>query len=130
MSNSNEWPAVWCLCSIGLCLPIIKRPIRDYPPIVTHYWRIALLELLAQALEALAVVDGASATGRAIGPFHWNNRKLSFQELCRIQTFPDDLWLGSGRTEMQRMLGTAVLSLIAEVLAREIRRQFFDAPLE
>jgi len=40
MSNSNEWPAVWCLCSIGLCLPIIKRPIRDYPFIVTHYWRI------------------------------------------------------------------------------------------
>ena len=27
------------------------------------------------------------------------------------------------------MLGNAVLSLIAEVLAREIRRQFFDAPL-
>ena len=28
------------------------------------------------------------------------------------------------------MLGNAVPSLIAEVLAREIRRQFFDAPLK
>ncbi len=34
-----------------------------------------------------------------------------------------------GRTEMQRMLGNAVPSLIAEVLAREIRRQLLDTPL-
>lgn len=31
---------------------------------------------------------------------------------------------------MQRMLGNAVPSLIAEVLAREIRSQFFDAPMK
>jgi DNA (cytosine-5)-methyltransferase 1 len=30
---------------------------------------------------------------------------------------------------MQRMLGNAVPSLIAEVLAREIRRQFLDTPM-
>jgi DNA (cytosine-5)-methyltransferase 1 len=42
----------------------------------------------------------------------------------------DGLLLDSGRTEMQRMVGNAVPSLIAEVLAREIRRQFFGAPLK
>jgi hypothetical protein len=66
--------------------------------------------------------------GAAIGPFHWNNRRLTFQELCRLQTFPDGLSLVCGRTEMQRMLGNAVPSLIAEILAREIRRQLLDTP--
>jgi site-specific DNA-cytosine methylase len=27
--------------------------------------------------------------GAAIGPFHWKNRRLTFQEMCRLQTFPD-----------------------------------------
>jgi DNA (cytosine-5)-methyltransferase 1 len=67
--------------------------------------------------------------GAAIGPFHWKNRRLTFQELCRILTFPDNLAIGSGRTEMQRMLGNAVPSLLAEIMAREIRRQFFRSPL-
>lgn len=66
--------------------------------------------------------------GPAIGPFHWSNRKLSGKELCRLQTFPDDLDLACSRGEVQRLLGNAVPSLLAEVLAREIRRQLLDAP--
>lgn len=29
-SNPNEWPAVWCLLSIGLLLIVVKTPVRDY----------------------------------------------------------------------------------------------------
>lgn len=29
-SNLNEWPAVWCLFSIGLLLVVIKTPLRKY----------------------------------------------------------------------------------------------------
>lgn len=61
--------------------------------------------------------------GTATGPFHWRNRRLTAQELCRLQTFPDGLRFECGRTDVQRMLGNAVPSLVAEVLAREIRRQ-------
>jgi DNA (cytosine-5)-methyltransferase 1 len=61
--------------------------------------------------------------GPAIGPFHWRNRKLSTQELCRLQTFPDSLKFNCGRNAIQRMLGNAVPSLLAEVLAWEMRRQ-------
>jgi DNA (cytosine-5)-methyltransferase 1 len=50
------------------------------------------------------------------------------RELCRIQTFPDDYNIKGGRTEVQRQLGNAVPSLLAEVLATEIRRQLLDAP--
>jgi DNA (cytosine-5)-methyltransferase 1 len=62
--------------------------------------------------------------GPAVGPFHWDNRRLSMRELCRIQTFPDDIVIQGGRSSIQKQVGNAVPSLLAEVLGREIRRQF------
>jgi DNA (cytosine-5)-methyltransferase 1 len=61
--------------------------------------------------------------GPSVGPFHWKNRRLSIRELCRIQTFPDDLVITGDRTAAQRQVGNAVPSLLAEVLARAIRQQ-------
>lgn len=61
--------------------------------------------------------------GPNIGPFHWDNRRLSMRELCRLQTFPDDVIIRGGRTSQQKQLGNAVPSLLAEVLGRTIRTQ-------
>ncbi len=61
--------------------------------------------------------------GSATGPFHWRNRKLSVRELCRLQTFPDDITPIGSRADAQKMVGNAVPSLFAEVLAREIGQQ-------
>lgn len=61
--------------------------------------------------------------GPAIGPFHWNNRRLSMRELCRLQTFPDDVFVVGERGSVQRQIGNAVPSLLAEILGREIRTQ-------
>lgn len=66
--------------------------------------------------------------GPAIGPFHWHNRRLSVRELCRLQTFPDDILPVGNRTSIQRQVGNAVPSLLAEVVAREIRAQLLDYP--
>lgn len=41
-SSLNEWPAVWCLFSIALCLTIIKTPLRRWLTIETPYWRALL----------------------------------------------------------------------------------------
>jgi DNA (cytosine-5)-methyltransferase 1 len=90
----------------------------------TRYWSFLLK--LSKRLPSWTV---QAQPGAAIGPFHWKNRKLTFQELCRIQTFPDGLTIDCGRTEMQRQLGNAVPSLIAEVLAQDIRKQLLGAPL-
>jgi DNA (cytosine-5)-methyltransferase 1 len=89
----------------------------------TRYWGFLLK--LAKARPAWTV---QAQPGSAIGPFHWSNRRLTFQELCRIQTFPNGLKMPSGRTEMQRMLGNAVPSLMGEILGREIRKQLLDSP--
>jgi DNA (cytosine-5)-methyltransferase 1 len=89
----------------------------------TRYWSFLLK--LSKRLPSWTI---QAQPGSAIGPFHWDSRRLTFAELCRIQTFPDGLSVDCGRTEMQRMLGNAVPSLVAEVLAREIRSQLLDAP--
>ncbi len=61
--------------------------------------------------------------GPAIGPFHWKNRRLSARELCRLQTVPDNYRVGGTVAEVQRQIGNAVPSALAEVIARAIRRQ-------
>jgi DNA (cytosine-5)-methyltransferase 1 len=65
--------------------------------------------------------------GPAIGPFHWMNRRLSTRELCRLQTFPDDVEIVGSRTSIQKQVGNAVPSLLAEVVGRAVAAQFFGA---
>lgn len=60
------------------------------------------------------------------GPFHWENRRLSTEEMARLQTFPQDVTIsGTTAAAVQRQLGNAVPSLLAEVLARAIACQLF-----
>ncbi len=61
--------------------------------------------------------------GPAIGPFHWKSRRLSARELCRLQTVPDGYTVLGNVASVQRQLGNAVPSALAEVLARSMRRQ-------
>lgn len=90
----------------------------------TRYWSFLLK--LSKRMPSWTI---QAQPGAAIGPFHWTSRKLATRELCRIQTFPDDVRFDCGRTEMQRMVGNAVPSLLAEVIAREIRSQFLGQRL-
>jgi DNA (cytosine-5)-methyltransferase 1 len=88
----------------------------------TRYWNFLLK--IAKNRPSWTI---QAQPGSATGPFHWSNRKLSTIELARLQTFPQGLNLPFSRNEVQRLLGNAVPSLIAEVLAREIRRQLLGA---
>lgn len=86
----------------------------------TRYWSFLLK--LAKSQPSWTI---QAAPGPAIGPFHWRNRHLSVEELCRLQTFPDGYQIVGGRGSAQRQVGNAVPSAIAEFLGLEIRRQFF-----
>jgi len=83
-----------------------------------RYWSFLLK--LAKNLPSWTI---QAQPGPAIGPFHWKNRRLSMRELCRLQTFPDDVVITGSHSAVQRQVGNAVPSLLAEVLAREIRTQ-------
>jgi DNA (cytosine-5)-methyltransferase 1 len=87
----------------------------------TRYWSFLLK--LKKDLPAWTI---QAQPGPAIGPFHWNSRKLSAVELCRLQTFPDGIRFDCSRNEVQRLIGNAVPSLITEILGRAIREQFLD----
>lgn len=89
----------------------------------TRYWSFLLKLAKNQPSWTIQAQPGSS-----IGPFHWKNRKLSTLEMCRLQTFPEGLIFDCGRTDVQKMLGNAVPSLLAEVLGREIRSQLLDDP--
>jgi len=83
-----------------------------------RYWNFLLK--LAKRLPSWTI---QAQPGPAVGPFHWENRRLSHRELCRLQTFPDDVHVYGTRLSVQRQIGNAVPSLLAEVLAREIKTQ-------
>ncbi len=55
-----------------------------------------------------------------MGPFHWNNRILTIDEVKRLQTFPDD-WQLSGTIEKQwRQIGNAVPPLLAQKIGSSL----------
>lgn len=67
--------------------------------------------------------------GPATGPFHWRNRRLSARELCRLQTIPDDYVVLGSLGSVQRQIGNAVPSALAELLGLEIRKRLLGEPL-
>jgi DNA (cytosine-5)-methyltransferase 1 len=83
-----------------------------------RYWSFLLKLAADQPSWTIQAVPGP-----ATGPFHWENRRLTIREMARLQTFPDDVEICGGLLEAQRQLGNAVPSLLAEVLAHEIRHQ-------
>ena len=98
---------------------------RGYP---LFGWRMRYWNFLLKLAKARPSWTLQAQPGTATGPFHWKNRRLTAQELARLQTFRGGLKFKCGRTDIQKMAGNAVPSLLAEVLAREIRRQLFDFP--
>jgi len=93
----------------------------------TRYWSFLLK--LAKNRPSWTI---QAQPGSAIGPFHWKNRKLSWREIAAIQTFPKSFKIECSRVEIQRQLGNAVPSLLAETLARALKEQIcsesFDEP--
>ena len=87
----------------------------------SRYWSFLLK--LAKAKPSWTI---QAQPGPAIGPFHWENRRLSTVEMAALQTFPSGLRFVGNRGSVQKQIGNAVPSLVTEVLGREIRRQHFE----
>lgn len=88
-------------------------------------WRSRYWSMLLKLAKGRPSWTLTAQPGPAIGPFHWENRRLSRDELCALQTFPPDYQISGGLMAAYRQLGNAVPSALAELLGLEIRRQFF-----
>lgn len=86
-------------------------------------WRRRYWNFLLKLSKSLPSWTIQAQPGPSVGPFHWENRRLSSRELSRLQTFPDDISVYGRRGSVQRQIGNAVPSLLAEVLARNIKSQ-------
>src|SRR5206468_6143085 len=73
----------------------------------TRYWNFLLK--LAKDQPSWTI---QAQPGPAVGPFHWKSRRLSTRELCRLQTFPDDVVIVGDRMSLHRQVGNAVPSLL------------------
>jgi DNA (cytosine-5)-methyltransferase 1 len=89
-----------------------------------HFW--CFLLKLAKNRPSWTV---QAQPGPATGPFHWDNRRLSARELCRIQTFPHDVKIHGALSSIQKQVGNAVPSLLGEILARAICTQMLGQRL-
>jgi DNA (cytosine-5)-methyltransferase 1 len=86
-------------------------------------WRRRYWSFLLKLSKRLPSWTLTANPGSAIGPFHWRNRRLSTEEMLRLQTFPPGYRIVGNLRSAQRQLGNAVPSALAERLALEIRRQ-------
>lgn len=90
-----------------------------------RYWSFLLKLAKSQPSWTLQAQPGP-----ATGPFHWSSRRLSMREMARLQTFPDDITVTGSYADIQRQIGNAVPSLLAEVLARAIDVQLLGGALQ
>lgn len=88
-------------------------------------WRRRYWSFLLKLAKGLPSWTLQAQPGPAIGPFHWESRRLSMRELCRLQTIPDRFEVLGDVATVQKQVGNAVPSALAEVLGRAIRKQFF-----
>jgi DNA (cytosine-5)-methyltransferase 1 len=89
-------------------------------------WRRRFWSFLLKVAKSQPSWTIQAQPGPATGPFHWESRRFSARELCRLQTFPDNVQIQGGRTAIQRQVGNAVPSLLAEVLGRAICTQLLS----
>lgn len=90
----------------------------------TRYWSFLLK--LAKNRPSWTI---QAQPGGSTGPFHWNNRLLSIEEMSRIQTFPKDIEIVGNRGSIQKQIGNAVPSLMSEILGKAILEQFFNVKI-
>jgi DNA (cytosine-5)-methyltransferase 1 len=86
-------------------------------------WRTRFWSFLLKLAKTHPSWTIQAAPGPATGPFHWKNRLLSAEELCRLQTLPPGYNVVGDRRSVQRQIGNAVPSALGELLGLEIRRQ-------
>jgi len=84
----------------------------------TRYW--SFLKKLHPCEPSPTIVASPSQNS---GPFHWENRLLSTNELAAIQTFPKNYRFSGDRSSRQRQIGNAVPPVLAATLGRAILHQ-------
>ena len=90
----------------------------------TRYWSFLLK--LAKDLPSWTI---AASPGPSTGPFHWDNRPLTPEEMFRLQSFPQSWKVLGAERDRIRQAGNATPPLLAEIIGRAISEQVFGGSL-
>jgi len=92
-------------------------------------WRSKFSDYLYKADPEMPVRTIKAQGGQYTGPFSWNSRKFTIDELKRLQTFPDDYEVVGGRGVAIEQIGNSVPPQFARILALSIADQIFGVKL-
>jgi len=68
-------------------------------------WRTRFWSFLLKLSKTKPSWTIQATPGPATGPFHWRNRMLSIEEICRLQTFPNEYTIVGSRRSAHRQVG-------------------------
>ncbi len=92
-------------------------------------WRSKFSDYLYKADPNTPVRTLKAQGGQYTGPFHWESRTFTIEELKRLQTFPDDYRINGNRQKIIHQLGNSVPPQMARILALSIAQQVFNRKL-
>lgn len=92
-------------------------------------WRSKFSDFLYKADPEMPVRTLKASGGQYTGPFHWDNRKFTINELKRLQTFPDDYDIVGNYGVASKQIGNSVPPQFSRVLALSILNQVFNVEL-
>lgn len=92
-------------------------------------WRSKFSDYLYKADPDTPVRTIKAQGGQYTGPFHWDNRRFTVEELQRLQTFPANYTIMGNYQKVIHQIGNSVPPQLARVLAISISQQVFNQTL-
>ena len=90
-------------------------------------WRSKFSDFLYKADPERPIRTIKAQGGQYTGPFHWENRPFTPDELKRLQTFPDEYELIGGKGSQIHQIGNSVPPQFSRLLAISVAQQLFAA---
>lgn len=98
-------------------------------PTPVFAWRSKFSDFLYKADPDRPLRTIKAQGGQYTGPFSWENRPFTIEELKRLQTFPDTYMIQGSRLSSIEQIGNSVPPQIGRILALSILDQVFNIEL-
>jgi len=90
-------------------------------------WRSKFHDLLYKVNRKEPCRTLKASPGKFTGPFHWNSRHFTIDELKRLQSFPDDYEIVGSYGHCVEQIGNSVPPRLAFCIAENVKYQIFSS---
>ncbi|MDD0972124.1 MULTISPECIES: DNA cytosine methyltransferase [Pseudomonas] len=89
-------------------------------------WRSKFHDLLYKVNRHEPCRTLKASPGKFTGPFHWNSRHFTVDELKRLQSFPDEYIIEGSYGQCVEQIGNSVPPRLAYCIAMSVKEQIFS----